>query len=87
MNWASIASNFHGKTPNACRKRHERLMEKKASEDSDGIRTEVLARAYLDCREQIWAPLAEKVHQKWQTVESKVAPSPRILVAVDVLIS
>lgn len=72
MNWGPIATHFPTKTANACRKRHERLMEKKNAESWDGIKIEDLARAYLDCREQMWKVLADHVGEKWTTVESKV---------------
>ena len=41
VNWGPIASQFPNKTPNACRKRHERLMEKKAA-SQDAVRSEDL---------------------------------------------
>lgn len=75
MNWGPIAEHFPGKTSNACRKRHERLMERKAAENLDGIKIEDLARAYLACREEMWSILAQRVGGKWQTVESKVRNS------------
>ena len=74
MNWGPIATYLPGKTPNACRKRHERLMEKKNAESwDDGIRIEDLSRAYLQVREQMWKILAETLGEKWQTVETKVS--------------
>ena len=72
MNWGPIAEHFPSKTANACRKRHERLMEKKSAESWDGIKIEDLARAYLDCRETMWRVLADAIGEKWQTVEMKV---------------
>lgn len=74
MNWQPIATkHFPDKTANACRKRHERLMEKRNSADSwDGVKMESLAKAYLDVREQMWQILADRVGEKWQTVEAKV---------------
>ncbi|MCJ1393490.1 hypothetical protein MMC18_006365 [Xylographa bjoerkii] len=72
MNWAPIANtHFKSKTPNACRKRHERLMEKKNAENWDGIKLEDLARAYVESREIMWKILADKVGEKWQHVEIK----------------
>ncbi|MCJ1283770.1 hypothetical protein MMC26_003101 [Xylographa opegraphella] len=72
MNWAPIATKyFPHKTPNACRKRHERLMEKKNAENCDGVKFEELARAYVECREQMWKILGDKVGEKWQHVETK----------------
>lgn len=73
MNWGPISTNFPGKTSNACRKRHERLMEKKNAESwDDSTRIEHLSRAYLQVREQMWKILAETLGEKWQTVETKV---------------
>ncbi|MCJ1242873.1 hypothetical protein MMC30_000069 [Trapelia coarctata] len=72
MNWAPIAqSHFPKKTPNACRKRHERLMERKNAENWDGVKLEDLARAYVESREMMWKIIADKVGEKWQHVESK----------------
>ena len=73
LNWQPIASTyFPGKTANACRKRHERLMEKRNSADVWGVKMEALAKAYVDVREQMWKLLADRVGEKWQTVEAKV---------------
>ena len=72
MNWQPIAGHFHGKTANACRKRHERLMERRNAESWDGARVEDLARAYLESREDMWKLVANRVGEKWQTVEQKV---------------
>lgn len=74
LNWQPIASvYFPDKTANACRKRHERLMEKSnAAGNWDTAKMEKLAMAYNDVREQMWQILADRVGEKWQTVESKV---------------
>lgn len=78
LNWQPIATQyFPDKTANACRKRHERLMEKRNNTDSwDGVKIEALARAYINVREQMWKLLADQVGEKWQTVESKVCIYP-----------
>lgn len=79
LNWAPIASTyFPTKTANACRKRHERLMEKRNSADTwDGGKIEQLAKAYTDVREEMWSLLAKRVDEKWQDVERKVwSPNP-----------
>ena len=77
QNWGPIASKyFPTKTPNACRKRHERLMEKRQSENWDGVKLDSLAKAYIECREEMWQILAEKVGEKWAMVESKVSRHP-----------
>ena len=74
LNWQPIASQyFPDKTANACRKRHERLMDKRNSaENWDGVKMETLAKAYVDVREQMWKLLADRVGEKWQNVEAKV---------------
>ena len=74
LNWSSIASTyFPDKTANACRKRHERLTEKRNSTDNwDGVKIDDLSKAYLDLREPMWRILADRVGEKWQNVEAKV---------------
>lgn len=84
MNWAPIQQTyFPTKTPNACRKRHERLMEKRNSDDWDNIKLENLARAYMGMRREIWSGLAAQTGEKWHVVEQKVCqkechPSPHL---------
>ena len=74
LNWQAVASKwFPLKTPNACRKRHERLQQKRNAENLDGVKMEDLARAYLECREEMWQILASKMQEKWTTVETKVS--------------
>ena len=75
LNWAPIASTyFPTKTPNACRKRHERLIEKMNNRDSwDNVKLEALAKTYLDIREQMWTMLGERMGEKWHIVEAKVS--------------
>ena len=74
LNWQPIASQyFPGKTANACRKRHERLMEKRNSSGSwDADKIQSMAKAYQEVREQMWTILADRVGMKWQNVESMV---------------
>jgi hypothetical protein len=77
-NWAQIAErNFPNKTSNACRKRHERLMERRNAEDWDGVKLETISNAYMEVRKAMWSLLAERVNEKWQTVEAKVSISTR----------
>lgn len=78
LNWQPIATQyFPDKTANACRKRHERLMEKRNNSDSwDPVKMENLARAYVSVREQMWKILADEVGEKWQNVEAKVCIHP-----------
>jgi hypothetical protein len=77
QNWGQIQSQFYpGKTANACRKRHERLMDKRNSDDGDVVKLEALGQAYMSMRKEIWAPLAERTGEKWSVVETKVLPHP-----------
>ncbi|KAK4995718.1 hypothetical protein LTR66_004532 [Elasticomyces elasticus] len=64
LNWAPIAAkHFPHKTANACRKRHERLMEKRNVDDEawGGERWERLALAYSDCRKEMWSQVARRM--------------------------
>jgi hypothetical protein len=73
LNWNQIApKHFPSKSPNACRKRHERLMERQNAEQWDGVKLDVLAQAYMDCRREMWSILAARVGEKWTTIEQKV---------------
>ncbi|EPE35290.1 Homeo [Glarea lozoyensis ATCC 20868] len=72
MNWAPIQQTyFPTKTPNACRKRHERLMERRSADDWDGLKLEGLAKNYMGMRREIWSSLAEATGEKWNVVEQK----------------
>jgi hypothetical protein len=76
MNWAPIqGAYFPSKTPNACRKRHERLMERRSADDWDGAKLEVLAKNYMGMRKEIWSGLAAQTGEKWNVVEHKVLTS------------
>lgn len=78
--WSQIQEkHFPGKSANACRKRHERLMTKRRSTDWDDTRLENLAVNYRLMRGEIWRPLAERLGEKWEHVEKAVGE-----VAVDV---
>lgn len=73
LNWAPLQSRyFPTKTPNACRKRHERLMEKRNSEDWSPERVENLGKEYLNVRKEMWSILASRTGERWQDVEKKV---------------
>ena len=74
MNWEPIAKTyFPSKTANACRKRHERLMDKRnTTEDWDSAKLEAMEIAYYKSRERMWKVVADEIDEKWQTVESKV---------------
>ncbi|KAK8226585.1 hypothetical protein HDK77DRAFT_73454 [Phyllosticta capitalensis] len=72
LNWQPIAARyFPNKTPNACRKRHERLMERRNAEEFDGVKLELLAQEYMNVRKEMWSLLAERVGEKWAVVETK----------------
>ncbi|KAI4862696.1 hypothetical protein F4820DRAFT_14077 [Hypoxylon rubiginosum] len=72
LNWAQIQSSFFpNKSPNACRKRHERLMERKGADDWDNRKLERLAKEYMSMRKEIWQPLAARTGEKWIVVEAK----------------
>lgn len=73
LNWAQIKElYFPKKTGNACRKRHERLSERRDADDWDNRKFQRMAKEYLAMRREIWAPLAARTGEKWQVVEQKV---------------
>jgi hypothetical protein len=73
LNWQPIqAAYFPNKTPNACRKRHERLMDRRNSDDWDVIKLESMAKEYMGMRREIWSQLGAKTGEKWTVVEAKV---------------
>ena len=73
LNWQPIQQTyFPTKTPNACRKRHERLMDRRNSDDWDVIKLENLAKEYMNMRKEIWGQLGAKTGEKWTVVEAKV---------------
>lgn len=75
LNWQPIATrHFPSKTANACRKRHERLMERRNHDDWDGRKIDALAREYMECRKDMWSMLAARVGERWAVVEAKVYP-------------
>ncbi|KAI9668678.1 MAG: hypothetical protein M1829_005291 [Trizodia sp. TS-e1964] len=72
LNWVPIQqAHFSAKTPNACRKRHERLMEKRSVEDWDSLKLDKLAMEYMNLRKDMWQMLATRVGEKWQLIEAK----------------
>ncbi len=74
LNWQPIqAAYFPNKTPNACRKRHERLMDRRNSDDWDVIKLETMAKEYMGMRREIWTQLGNKTGEKWSVVEAKVS--------------
>ena len=81
MNWEPISKTyFPTKSANACRKRHERLIDKrKTNEDWDSAKLEAMDIAYYRNRERMWKIIADEINEKWQTVESKVSLSKSML--------
>jgi hypothetical protein len=72
LNWNQIKETyFPNKSPNACRKRHERLMERKGADDWDKRKLQRLAKEYMGMRREIWSGLAERTGEKWMVVEQK----------------
>lgn len=75
LNWADISQQyFPSKTANACRKRHERLMDVfQTTEDWEPTKLEEMAAAYVELRQQIWEVLAKEIGENWKVVETKVS--------------
>ncbi|KAI5249102.1 hypothetical protein E4T42_05457 [Aureobasidium subglaciale] len=72
LNWQSTAAkHFPNKTANACRKRHERLVERRTHEDWNTKRLDTLALEYMELRKEIWGPLAARIGERWSVVETK----------------
>ncbi|VBB86228.1 Putative protein of unknown function [Podospora comata] len=61
---------FPTKTANACRKRYERLMERRGALEQDSQRLERISHEYMALRKQMWTPLADRVGEKWEVVEA-----------------
>jgi len=71
-NWNQIQREaFPGKTGNACRKRHERLMERRGQNDFDNRKLERMSKEYMSMRKEIWTPLAQRCGEKWNVVEAQ----------------
>ncbi|GAO19349.1 uncharacterized protein UV8b_03300 [Ustilaginoidea virens] len=72
LNWGQIKdAHFPSKSANACRKRHERLMERKGADDWDIRKLQQLAREYMAMRKEIWSGLAARTGERWNVVEAK----------------
>ncbi|RDA83367.1 hypothetical protein CP532_4744 [Ophiocordyceps camponoti-leonardi (nom. inval.)] len=72
LNWGQIKdAYFPSKTANACRKRHERLMERRGAEDWDHRKLQRLAKEYMSMRREIWSGLAARTGERWNVVEHK----------------
>jgi hypothetical protein len=69
LNWGQIKdAYFPSKSANACRKRHERLMERKGADDWDTRKFQHLAKEYMGMRKEIWSGLAARTGEKWNVV-------------------
>lgn len=76
QNWADLQrTHFPTKTANACRKRYERLVERRGIHDYSGRRLEMVASEYMNMRKEIWSGLADRVGMKWEVVEALVRTS------------
>ena len=73
QNWADLQrTHFPSKTANACRKRYERLVERRGIHDYSGRRLEVVSSEYMNMRKEIWSGLADRMGMKWEAVEALV---------------
>jgi hypothetical protein len=73
LNWSQIKETyFPNKTANACRKRHERLAERRDADDWDNRKFQRMAKEYMAMRKEIWSGLAARTGEKWNVVEQKV---------------
>lgn len=74
QNWADLQrTHFPTKTANACRKRYERLVERRGIHDYSGRRLEMVASEYMTMRKDVWSGLADRVGMKWEVVEALVS--------------
>ncbi|KAG5966523.1 hypothetical protein E4U56_001276 [Claviceps arundinis] len=74
LNWNQIKdAYFPSKSANACRKRHERVVQRKGTGDWDTRKLQLLAKEYMRMRKQIWSGLAARTGERWNVVEAKCA--------------
>ncbi|KAK5659463.1 hypothetical protein OQA88_664 [Cercophora sp. LCS_1] len=72
QHWADLQrTHFPTKTANACRKRYERLVERRGVYDYDARRLERISKEYMTMRKEIWSGLAARVGEKWSVVEAQ----------------
>ena len=73
MSWEEIhRTHFPGKSANACRKRHERVLAKMRNTDWDDARIQRVTDAYNRHRHTIWAPLCKELNENLSDVEKVV---------------
>ncbi|KAL2015679.1 hypothetical protein VTK56DRAFT_5036 [Thermocarpiscus australiensis] len=71
QHWADLQRiYFPAKTANACRKRYERLVERRGLHDYSARRFERVAHEYTAVRREMWSKLAERVGMEWEVVEA-----------------
>ena len=71
--WEEIhRTHFPGKSANACRKRHERVLAKMRNTDWDDARVQKVTEAYNRHRQMIWAPLCKELNESLSDVEKVV---------------
>lgn len=72
--WDEIHNrHFPGKSGNACRKRHERLLTKARDTNWTDARINSLLVVYSRHREQMWTTIADEVGERWEEVEKVVS--------------
>jgi hypothetical protein len=73
MSWEEIhRQHFPGKSANACRKRHERVLAKMKNSDWDEGRIQKVIEAYNRYRLVIWAPVCDDLGEELSDVEKVV---------------
>ncbi|KAG6052750.1 hypothetical protein E4U17_005438 [Claviceps sp. LM77 group G4] len=74
LSWNHIKETyFPHKSANACRKRHERVVQRQSAGDQDTRKIQLLAREYVRMRKEMWRGLAARTGEKWNVVEAKCA--------------
>jgi len=78
LTWAKICTDhFPSKSPNACRKRHERLRINPPFDEFKSAGFSEACRAYVESREQIWKTLCRKfdLGGDWNVIEKDIMNS------------
>ncbi|KAG6034959.1 hypothetical protein E4U40_003237 [Claviceps sp. LM458 group G5] len=76
LSWKHIKETyFPHKSANACRKRHERVVQRQSAGDQDTRQIQLLAKEYVRMRKEMWRGLAARTGEKWNVVEAKVLSS------------
>jgi Myb-like DNA-binding protein len=89
QHWSELcARHFPDKTPNACRKRHERLREMRKAKRYEWARFPELTSAYVEVREEMWKMLVDRLEEKmdWKVIEKTVIPLSLSLASVIVIL-